>query len=79
MMREGQLFRFIVRMAGVVVELALIFITFKLLGIGTSPSRPSILVYALTVVIFFALGVAIMRTAKWIVFLAFGAKDEQPN
>lgn len=51
-------------MAGVVVELALIFIMLKLLGIGTSPSRPSTLDDVLAVAIFFAVGVAIVRTAK---------------
>jgi hypothetical protein len=81
-MQERQAFALIVRTAGLVVVVystfALFFIAAKLLSIPTTPSQPSILGDVLFFVVFVAVGVAIMRSAKWIVLLAFG-KEEKSN
>jgi hypothetical protein len=82
-MQERQVFSLIVRTAGLVVVLystfALFFITAKLLGIRTTASQPSILGDVLFFVVFFAIGVVIMRSAKWIVILAFGRTEKTSN
>jgi hypothetical protein len=83
LMQERQVFALIVRTAGLVVVLystfALFFIAAKLLSIPTTPSQPSILGDILFFVVFFTVGVAIMRSARWMVLLAFGRKDENSN
>jgi hypothetical protein len=82
-MQERQVFSIIVRTAGLVVFIyatfALFFIAAKLLSIPTTASQPSILGDVLFFVVFMTLGVAIMRSAKWIVLLAFGRKERDSN
>ena len=79
-MQERQVFALIVRTAGLVVFIystfALFFIAAKLLSIPTTPGQPSILGDVLFFVVFITMGVVIMRSAKWIVLLAFGRKDK---
>ena len=76
-MQERQVFALIVRTVGLVVvvysTVALFYIPAKLCGIATR-SPTSIAGLLLFFFVFFVVGVAIMRSAKWIVLLAFGAE-----